>query len=134
MKADETPLTTPQRKEIEHVHRCPQCDRFKRVIRENARRIYESLRFDRPGGLSPHEALSLRDSIWHALWGITRAIDPDQARLVQKMTDDEATEYLAESFLEPHWKPPLHAPVSAGEEAGQRPNLTLIQGGLSHAR
>jgi len=129
MNADGNPTENPERKKIEHVHRCPQCDRFKRVIRENARRMHESLRFDRPGGLSPDETDRLRHSIWHALCDITRVIDPDQVRLVQRMSDEDAGKYLMEMFLDHDWKPPLPSPAS-----GQRPALRVIEGGLHAAR
>jgi len=129
MNADGNPTETPERKKIEHVHRCPQCDRFKRVIRENARRIQESLRLDRPGGLSPDEASALRHFIWQALWNMTRAIDPDQVRLVQRMSDEDAEKYLTETFLGRDWTPPLPSPAS-----GERPALKVIEGGLHAAR
>jgi len=128
MKADGDPARTTKRKKIEHIHRCPQCDRLKRVVRENARRMQESLRFDRPGGLSPDETDRLRSSIWHSLWSMTRVIDPDQVRLVQRMSEEDAERYLTETFLGRDWTPPLPSLAP-----GQRPALTVIEGGLQAA-
>lgn len=120
----------PGKKPIEHIHHCPLCDPFKKVVRENVNRIKQQMwRIPYDGcPLSREETTKLRHCILDAVINIHNLFSAGDVRMIQNMTEEEFSEHANPRYL--HFPSPF---MESSDESGAPlfPAFTVIQGGKS---
>lgn len=118
------------RKPVEHMHRCPICDRMRKAVRLNVGKIRIQLEQTKRGEspASGWAAADVHRAFLEHLYFIEQAIGPWQVRNLQKLNDEEVDDYILANLVNNKWEPIRHPEA---EEQSNRPRLTLIQGGLA---
>lgn len=132
-KKETRPVTKKQR---EHIHHCPVCDRFRKIVRASLEPVFEEFRFlvsmeGRTHLFIQREYIwRLRNALFDPFFKIDRAFSVFEMKRIEKMTADEFEAYLAQELSDSNTQPIVPQIMSAQNGSRERPKLILLQSGL----